>query len=142
MLLADSAQVAEGKLYVLGAGWDQIGPGPMPSAIALLFQVPWDLTNKRHRWRMELVDSDGEPVVLPTPMGREEPVQLQGEFEVGRPPGVPAGTSLNVPAAITLGPLPLEAGRRYEWRLTLGKESHEDWRLAFNVRSAPSETSG
>jgi hypothetical protein len=136
MLLADSAQVSENKLYVLGGGWDTTGPQPSPSALAMLIQVPWDQTNKRYRWRLELVDSDGEAVALQTPMGHEEPVQVEGEFEVGRPPGIPAGSPLHVPVAINFGPLPLEPGGRYEWRLTIGKESHEDWRLPFNVRPA------
>jgi hypothetical protein len=134
MLLADSAQVSENKLYILGGGWDLTGPGPTPSAVAMLIQVPWDQTNRRHRWRLELVDSDGQSVVLATPMGNEEPVQVTGEFEVGRPPGIPPGTPIHVPVAFTIGALPLEPGHRYEWRLTIGRESDEDWRLAFNVR--------
>ena len=28
LLLADSAQVLNGKMYVLGGGWNQIGPKP------------------------------------------------------------------------------------------------------------------
>ena len=35
MLLADSAQVADGKLYVLGGGWSLTGPDPTPSAVAI-----------------------------------------------------------------------------------------------------------
>jgi hypothetical protein len=100
MLLADAAQVADGKLYVLGGGWDVIGPQIGPTAIAMLMQVPWDQTNRRHRWRLELVDSDGEPVVVPTPMGGQEPITVGGEFEVGRPPGIPPGTPISVPSAI------------------------------------------
>lgn len=134
MLLADSAQVAQNKLYVLGGGWDVLGPQVGPTAIAMLIQVPWDQSNRRHHWRMELVDSDGEPVALPTPMGSEEPVAVEGDFEVGRPPGIPPGTPLAIPIAMNFGPLPLEPGRRYEWRLSVGKESAEDWRLAFTVR--------
>ena len=32
LLLADAAQAAEGKLYVLGGGWSVTGPGPAPMA--------------------------------------------------------------------------------------------------------------
>ena len=35
MLLCDGAQVADGKLFVLGGGWSLTGPDPMPSAIAM-----------------------------------------------------------------------------------------------------------
>ena len=39
MMLCDAAQVADGKLYVLGGGWSLIGPDPMPSAIAMKIDV-------------------------------------------------------------------------------------------------------
>ena len=45
MMLADSAQVSEGKLFILGGGWSVTGP-PAPSAIALHVEVPWDQTNR------------------------------------------------------------------------------------------------
>ena len=35
LMLADAAQVSEGKLHILGGGWSVTGP-PAPSAIALL----------------------------------------------------------------------------------------------------------
>ena len=134
MLLADSAQVSEGKLFVLGGGWSRIGPGPTPSAVAIIIEVPWDQTNVTHRWRLELVDSDGRPVMwTPTPEG-EQPLVIQGQFEVGRPPGIALGSSIGMPLAINFGPLPLGPGSRYEWRLTVDNESDSDWRLPFSTR--------
>lgn len=135
-MLADAAQAADGKLYILGGGWNIIGPEPSPSAIAMHLEVSWDLSNVRHQWRLDLVDSDGEPVMIPTPLG-DQALVLQGEFEVGRPAGVTPGTGLGIPLAINLGPLPLAPGRRYEWRLTIGSQSDENWRLAFSTRPAP-----
>jgi hypothetical protein len=133
MLLADHAQAAEGKLNIIGAGWTVIGPAPAPFAIAILFEVPWDRANEQHDFRLELVDSDGDAVLVPTPDG-EQPLVLEGQFEVGRPPGVKRGTPLPFPLALNMGPHQLAAGGRYEWRLTLNEESHEDWRLAFSTR--------
>jgi hypothetical protein len=138
MMLADAAQASENKLYILGGGWDVTGPAPSPFAIAMLIRVPWDQTNRRHEWRLELVDADGEAFMLPTPMGGEEPVAVRGALEVGRPPGVAAGSWLPVPVAISFAPLPLAAGQRYEWRLTVADETDEDWRLPFAVRPEPS----
>lgn len=135
MMLADSAQAVDGKLYILGGGWNITGPEPLPSALAIHVDVSWDLANMRHPWKLELVDSDGEPVMVPTPLG-EQALVLQGEFEVGRPPGVTPGTGLGVPLAINLGPIPLPPGGRYEWRLTIRDESDEDWRLPFSTRIA------
>src|SRR5262249_55815553 len=127
MILADAAEASEGKLYVLGGGWNITGPEPSPSAIAILFEVSWDLTNMRHPWRLELVDSDGEAVMVETPLGSQAFV-LEGDFEVGRPPGVTPGTGLNVPLAINLGPVQLPPGGRYEWRLSIRDETDENWR--------------
>ena len=134
MLLADSAQAVENKLYILGGGWDVTGPAPVPCAIAMLIQVSWDLTNRRHHWRLELVDSDGQPVQV-SPAGGET-VAVEGEFEVGRPVGVAPGSWLAVPLAINFAPIPLTPGNRYEWRLTVADQSDEDWRLPFAVRES------
>jgi hypothetical protein len=135
MMLADSAQVADGKLYVLGGGWALIGPDPNPSAVVMFIEVSWDLANMQHEFRLELLDSDGNPVEVPTPMG-DQPLLIGGPFEVGRPPGITPGTPLGIPVAINLGPLPLRPGTRYEWRLTINDESDQNWRLPFSTRPA------
>jgi Family of unknown function (DUF6941) len=135
MLLADSAQAVEGKLYVLGGGWNITGPDPSPSALAIYIEVSWDLTNMPHAWQIELVDSDGQPVLIPTPLG-DQPLVLQGEFEVGRPPGVMPGTGLGVPLAINVGPIQLPPASRFEWKLTLDGQTDENWRQAFSTRPA------
>ena len=48
--------------------------------------------------------------------------------------GIEPGTPLELPLAVNSGPLPLEPGSRYEWRLSIDGEGDEDWRLAFSVR--------
>ena len=137
MLLADFAQVADGKLIVIGGGWSLTGPEPTPFGIAILVHVPWDQANRRHTLRLELVDADGQPVMFPVD-GEEEERQIvfldDVEFEVGRPAGIKPGTPLELPLAVNSGPLALEPGGRYEWRLTIDGEGDEDWRLAFSVR--------
>lgn len=134
MLLADAAQAVQGKLYVLGGGWSITGPGPTPMAIAIKVEVPWDHTNRRHTWSLELIDEDGQPVLVPTPEG-EQAIKIGGEFEVGRPPGLPPGTPIDLPLVVNLAPLPLPAGQRLEWRLTIS-EYEGDWRVAFMTRPA------
>jgi Family of unknown function (DUF6941) len=104
-------------------------------AIALKVDVPWDQANSRHRWRLELVDSDGQPVLL----GEEEqqtPVAIEQEFEIGRPAGVKPGTALDFVLAINIQPLPLEPGKQYAWQLTIDGDGHDDWRLPFSMRPA------
>ncbi len=137
MLLADYAQVADGKLTIVGGGWSLTGPAPPPFAIAILVHVPWDQANRRHTLRLELLDADGQAVTMPTEGGGDEqPIVFLDdiEFEVGRPAGIKPGTPLEMPIAVNSGPLPLEPGRRYEWRLSIDGEGDEDWRLAFSIR--------
>lgn len=137
MLLADHAAVAEGKLYVSGAGWSITGPIPVPSAIALKLDVPWDRTNTTISFYLRLAAEDGQPIVLPGPAGEPQPVEIGGEFEVGRPPGLKKGHAIDVPMAFPIAPLPLPAGRRYVWELWIDGETNDDWHLPFYVRDEP-----
>lgn len=129
MMLADSAEAVGGKLYILGGGWTVIGPEIGPTAIAILFSVPWDQTSVKHRFAMELLDADGDAVTGPD----ENPLMIEGEFETGRPPGIKPGTSLDVGIAIPVPPLPLELGVGYVWRLTVDQELRDEWRLPFTT---------
>lgn len=133
ILLADAAQAAEGKLFVLGGGWSIIGPDPTPMALAIKIEVPWDQANQQHQCRLELLDSDGQPVLVDTGEG-EQPIFIEAGFEVGRPPGVKPGTPIDLPLAINIPPFPLEAGGRYEWRLSIDGQTDDDWRVAFSTR--------
>ena len=130
MMLADAVQAADGKLYILGGGWNVSGQAPF--GIALLLEVPWTEANQGHRWELHLQTEDGEPVSFPE-TGAFEPIVVGGDFEVGRPAGVPAGTPFNVPVAINSGPMPLTPGR-YTWRLLVDGETDENWYLSFDVR--------
>ena len=132
MLLADAAQSVDGKLYILGGGWSRIGPDPHPTAIALYIKVPWDRTNTPHRLLLELVDLDGEPVLVDTPSGPQA-IRVETGFEVGRPPGVKPGMPLDLSLALNLGPIPLEPGGNYAWRLSINGETDENWSLPFSV---------
>jgi len=135
MLLADHAQAVQGKLYIVGGGWTIIAPGT-PSAVAIYIRVPWTQTNTKHTWRLELIDSDGQPVVVPGPVG-EQPIVIEGGFEVGRPAGSIPGTEQAVSLAVNYGPLPLAPGGRYEWRLAIDGHPDDDWRLPFSVVALP-----
>ncbi len=133
MLLADFAEAINGKLYVMGGGWSVTGPMPTPFAIALKLEVPWNETNRKHRLQIALLDPDFHPVHAPTPAGPAS-VVIGGDFEVGRPVGLLPGTPIDVPLAFNIGPIPLEPGKRYVWKLTIDGESREDWQVAFSTR--------
>jgi Family of unknown function (DUF6941) len=136
MMLADAAQEVGGKLYILGGGWSVTGPAPTPMAIALKLEVPWDRTNVRHALLLELLDEDGSAVLVQDEKGEQVALQVTGEFEAGRPPGLKPGTPIDSALAVGFGPLPLEPGRRYQWRLSIDGETDEDWTLGFSTRPA------
>ena len=132
LLLADYAKVADGKLDVLGAGWSMMrASGPFGFFVAALFQIPWDQTNQKHAFRLELLDADGHPVTTPDD---SEVIRIDGEFEAGRPAGLRPGTPVDAPLVVPFGPLFLESGR-YEVRLTIDAETKEDWFVAFTLDS-------
>lgn len=135
MILADAAQAIDNKLYILGGGWSITeGVNPVPSAIGLHIRVPWDEANHVHKLRLELVDSDGNPILFPSPIGVEQPLLIETEFEVGRPAGLARGTPIDFSLALSLGPIPLPPGGRFEWRLTIDGQREADWHTAFSTR--------
>lgn len=99
LILADSAQVVGNKLYLLGGGWDRLTvntefPVGQQCAIALSVRVPWNETNQKHTFEVEVASEDS---------GTEEPkrlVSMGGQFEVGRPPGIPPGQDQRIQLAV------------------------------------------
>jgi hypothetical protein len=98
LILADSAQVVGNKLYLLGGGWERVTvnaefPVTHHCAVAVAVRVPWNETNQRHSLEVEVASE------VP---GTEEPkslLKLQGQLEVGRPPGIPLGQDQRVQLA-------------------------------------------
>jgi hypothetical protein len=133
-MLADHAAVAEGKLYLSGGGWTITGPDPMPFAIAMLIEMPWDSAGVQHTAKLELIDSEGNPVMGDTPAGTQEPIAIHGGFGMTPGPELRRGTPLQMPLALNVPPLMIPPGGRYEWRVEIDGETHEDWRLGFTTR--------
>ena len=110
MMLCDSAQVADGKLYVLG-GWlehDRARPG----AVGHRPQDRRRLARGRVRPTTGSSTSRTPTAVrcwCATPDG-EHPVEVRGEFTVGRPTGIPEGSPIDVALAVNLGPAAADPG--------------------------------
>lgn len=141
MILADSAQVADGKLYILGGGWSVTGPDPTPSAVAIKVGVDSHEFNVPHHWELFLEDADGQPYLFETPEGNQ-PIEARGDFTLAQPTGVPEGTPADFPAAVNFGPLPLAPDRRYTWRLVIDGERLPGSAVSFATRppvEAPTE---
>lgn len=134
VLLADFAQAdASGKVNALGLGWSVASTPIQNHAVVIMLKVGWDETNTPHHLTLNLLTTDGANAVdVPTPFG-PQPLQVEMDFEVGRPPGLVRGSTIDHAAAINVGGLPLQPGR-YEWRLQIDDEQREGWRAPFLVR--------
>lgn len=133
LFLADSAQVSpDGKLHALGIGWTHTGsPLTAPTAVAFILHVPWDETNRKIKWTLDLLDADGKPVLLQTGPETFSGVHMEDEIEVGRPPGTKPGAAINAPFAVNITPLPLAPDRSFVWVLKAGGR---EWHASFATR--------
>ena len=141
-LLADSVVVAEGKLYVQGAGWNVINVQSLPAAhdrigIGMIIRIPYTATNQEHRFSLHLEGEDGEelpigdaPPGLDTPDGKVR--KIEGAFNVGRPPTLVAGDDQLVALAINVNGLPFSSAGRYTFVLDV--DGVELKRLPFRVQ--------
>lgn len=95
LILADRAEAVNGKLYMMGGGWDAVGvPGPGQPTVfhaALAILVPWNATNVEHTCAIQVVDEDGSALI-----------SLSFTVVTGRPPGLPEGASQRVMVALPL----------------------------------------
>lgn len=132
--LAEAARVAEGKLNVLGGGWDMIAPGA-PFAVCGVIGIPWHQGTEWHRLRLELIDGDGNPFCVP--VEGEEPKPLVFDpppYRPNIPPHVKPGTTLAWPFLFNIGPgIPLAPGTIYEWRLSIDGTHEDEWTLPFTT---------
>jgi hypothetical protein len=133
LLLCDHAQEVAGKLYVLGGGWSIYRGSPVTMALAVKIAVPWDAANIPHDFSARLLTEDGTDPVLATGGAGDPtatPIEFQGRFEAGRPPGLAPGSDLDAPFAVNISGLPLPPGR-YEWQVSIDAELVD--RVAFSV---------
>jgi hypothetical protein len=137
MLLADAAEVAGGKLFILGGGWSVCGPGPTPMALAIKLEIPPSQARRKHTWSIVLLDGNGEPVLLPAPDGQKSTVAIQGQIERIRTSDfAPSDEPADLAFAINVAPLPLQPNSRYVWQLSIDNKTRKDWRVPFRTRPA------
>ena len=132
LLLADSAQAVNGKLYILGGGWSITNAKNINMSIAVKIEVPWIEANTSHNLRLALFTEDEQPVKADD--GRI--CEVQGDFEVGRPAGLRSGTPLDVTLAVNIARLNLSPSSRYVWRCFIDGNTNEDWQVSFSTRPA------
>src|ERR1700753_1190162 len=97
MMLADHAQVADGKLFLSGGGRavGRRGPAAWRGGGPMWSHFPWQHTTEKIASRLKLLDEDGSAVSQPGPGGAQE-VRAGGQFEAGRARGLGPGRHGNV----------------------------------------------
>jgi len=130
LLLSDHSESINGKVYAMGAGWNQLRFPELPQefgfSIALGLDVPWDETNQRHTMTLHIEDPDGER------LGDE----FSLDFETGRPPGSVAGQAQRI--VLSLGTrTAFSAGGPHAVIVKVGSE--ELGRTRFYVTEMPAE---
>lgn len=128
LILADAAQVAEGKLYLMGGGWDRIAVNTLPAmqmvGIAVGIVIPWTETNMPRTLTLAIDDADGAAVLPP----------VQVRVEVGRPSGLPAGAEQRVMVAFNAQ---LALPNLGDYAVIASLDAGSERRLRFNVTAGP-----
>jgi hypothetical protein len=131
LLLSDHSESINGKIYAMGAGWNQLRFPELPYEfdffIALGLDVPWDETNQQHTMTLHIEDPDGER------LGDE----FSLDFETGRPPGSVAGQDQRI--VLSLGAhTGFSSSGPHAVVVKVGGEEID--RTRFYVMEMPSET--
>jgi Family of unknown function (DUF6941) len=94
LVLADAVEALNGKLYMMGGGWDTMFVRDLTPPVALSFacgvEVPWNVTDDDHTLTVAIRDPDGAEVAPP----------LSITFRTGRPPTLERAASMHVPFAV------------------------------------------
>jgi hypothetical protein len=141
-MMADSVVVAEGKLYLQGAGWNQITAAQVPCVhdrvgLAIIIRVPYTATNQTHQLEIGLVGEDGAEVPLgaappgAAPEGESFITKIGAQFNVGRPATIEAGDDQMVPFGMNLNGLKFDSVGQYSFVISIDQTEME--RLTFRV---------
>lgn len=95
LILADRAEAVNGKLYMMGGGWDHLYLAEFgqqqPISLGVGILVPWNATNQAHGLAVRVETEDGA-----------ELISAQLNFTAGRPPTLKPGQSQRVVLAFQL----------------------------------------
>lgn len=94
LILADRAEGINGKLYLMGGGWNEIGVSdfgqPVSLSLAVGVLVPWNATNELHALT----------IFIETEEGTRLAPEISAQLNIGRPPGAVPGQSFRALIAV------------------------------------------
>jgi hypothetical protein len=126
-MLADRAEVMNGKLYLMGGAWDRLHLAnlgqPIPIFLAFSAVVPYTETDDDHKVTVMISDADGTAIAPPLTVG----------FKTGRPPQLERGASQRLPFAVE-AVLKFPAYGSYTVRASIDGRTESDRALTFWVK--------
>jgi hypothetical protein len=127
ILVADKAEVVNGKLYMIGGGFDQIGIGnfeePAVFSLAIGLTIPWHFANLRIPLNVVMAHEDGAEVAT-----------INIQIVSGRPPNSIAGQDFRTMIAFE-GKWPLPDAATYGVTARFGETSMK--KIRFHVLQTP-----
>ena len=128
LMLADRAEVINGKIYMMGGAWDrqQIADFTKPTTISMVVGVvvPWTLTNEPHSVHIFIEHEDGSKL---------EP-QISGVVTVGRPLNATRGQKFRAVVPITAQWILRGPGT---YRVVASLQDGQDKRTVFYAQQSP-----
>jgi len=104
LLLADHAEAVNGKLYLMGGGWDRRAVSdfrqPQAFSVSLGVLIPWSQTNRQIPLTVTLTDADGHSIAPP----------FETRIVVGRPANATPGQKLRYMLSINFQMVLPQAG--------------------------------
>lgn len=140
-MLADSAEAVNGKLYLLGGGWDTLAVTTLPTvqsrvAVAVLVHTGWNDTDEPHEVTLHLETEDGVRIPLArNPADPSRPIDtLATRLTTHRSPLIRPGDDQTVPLTFTVNDLLLERAGGFSWVIGVDGEPAERLPMRVLVR--------
>jgi hypothetical protein len=115
IILSDFAEEHDGKLYVMGGGWNRISArAPANMSLAILLYLDRSELNQSHKMAVALLKGTGDQVLDTS----SQPFRIEGQIQLGPRPEIdPAEASIfTAPIGIRVPTQKLEVGH-YVWEL-------------------------
>lgn len=130
LIVGDYAEIVNGKLYLMGGGWDRFDAREVPVnlrlAVAAGVRIGWEETNVAHTVVIYVEDDDGH-----------ELARIDGTMQVGRPANLPPGSTQLSQLAANL-PLRADQFGGYRVRMVAGQgDAAHEATVPFRIYSKP-----
>jgi hypothetical protein len=130
LILADAAEALNGKLYLMGGGWDSIFVRDISQRVAMGIAcgvlIPYGETDEEHTLVLSIEDQDGGQVASP----------LTVKFKTGRPPTLERGAPMHLPFAIK-AEYQLSGYGTFVVRATIDNRTDASRTTSFSARPVP-----